>query len=73
MTVRDSQGKEISVGSRVVIIGDKEFAGRIGDVRAVKEHCSVLRGKPGLRVAHGVEGDPDWSIWIAPEKVTVVS
>ena len=44
--------------------------GRIGDVRDIR--LSALRGKPGLRITEGPEGDPEWSAWVEGRDVAVI-
>lgn len=66
--MKDSQGTEITVGARAVIVAhdDKWFIGKIGNVFG--EH----RGK--IRVSSG-EYNPlreHFSTWIDPSQITVI-
>jgi hypothetical protein len=72
MPVTDRNGVEIKVGAKAVNFARGLNHGLVGTVRAIKENCSVVRGKIGVRVSDGPEGFPNWSSRLRPDQVAVV-
>lgn len=66
--MNDSQGNLISIGDRAMVLShdERSFVGRVGTVHS--------KGYYGFQGTARIQmGDRDcWSLWIAPEKVTVV-
>lgn len=71
--MNDSNGSKINIGDRAVILASKsDLRGRIGTVRAITPSSGALRHKPGVRVTEGPDGDPNWSVWVAPGDIAIV-